>query len=125
MPSLKLVRPKKPVSYSIHPSLTHSLMPFPRRHGRQPLQNLPLLVRNRYLVVVPYIFITIRHITNVLVYINSRVLVGGPIIAVAGGGGSGDSGVIHRLKAAVTGDRGECFHACLSKGEGGRRFEKI
>ena len=40
-----------------------------------PITNLAFLVPYRYLTVVPNILITIRHITNVLVYSNSRLLV--------------------------------------------------
>jgi len=100
MPSLIFIRSEKPVSHSIHPALTHSLMPFPGFHGRQPFQNLVLLVRYRYLAVVPHILVTVSHITDVLVNINGRVpvcfrihLVSPMDLLVVGGGGSGNGAV--------------------------------
>ena len=74
MPLLKLVRSEKPASYSIQPALTHNPMPLPRCQGRQPLQNLALLVLCRDLVLIPHIE-TIGHITNVFVCSNGRFLI--------------------------------------------------
>ncbi|RPA89744.1 hypothetical protein L873DRAFT_592187 [Choiromyces venosus 120613-1] len=68
MPFLKLVRVKKPVPYSPQPAITDSLMPFPRCQGRQPFQNLSLLIRHRYLAVIPHILVTVRDIAAVVVY---------------------------------------------------------
>ena len=36
---------------------------------------MPLLVRHRYLAVIPHILITAGHITNVAIYGNARVLI--------------------------------------------------
>lgn len=61
---------------------------------------MPLLVRYRYLTVIPYIPVTIRHITNVLVYIDGRrlgcyrthlVFPIVPSVFRSGGGGSSSS----------------------------------
>ena len=49
-------------------------MPFPRRQGRQPLQNLAFLVRHGYLAVIPHIK-TAGHIANVSVDGGRRVLI--------------------------------------------------
>jgi len=59
-----------------------------------------LLVRYRYLAVVPHILVTVSHITDVLVNINGRVpvcfrihLVSPMDLLVVGGGGSGNGAV--------------------------------
>ena len=36
---------------------------------------MPLLVRHRYLAVIPHILITVDHISDVAIYVNARVLI--------------------------------------------------
>jgi len=75
-------------------------MPLPRCQGRQPLQDLALVVR-----VIPYIK-AVRHVTDVFVYSNSRDLKCGrahlalPRALIVVGG------AVRRSKAGATRERG-------------------
>ena len=66
---------------------------------------MPLLVRHRYLAVVPHILVAICYITNVLVYVNGRVSVYRrthldiPVVFLAARDGSSDRAI--QLKDAV------------------------
>ena len=127
MPFLKFGRAKKPSSYSIHPAITYSLMPFPGCHGRQPLQNLPFFVQ--YLTISPHIVVTIRHVIDVFVYGNGRpsaccrthlALRVGHLVVSGGGGGQG--GAFCGVRGVARG-RTESFGAGLGKGEGRRKVK--
>ena len=127
MPFLKLARSKKPSSYSIHPAIAYSLMPFPRCHRRQPLQDLTLLVRHGYLAIIPHILITVRYIADVLIYCNGRLLVrcrthlALHVALVAVINGSGGEDVAFRRVRGVTRGRRKLFRAGSGKSEGRRK----
>ena len=97
-PFLKLVRSEKPVPYSIDPGLPYSLMPFPRCQGRQPLQNLALLVWYRYLC----------SITNVSICYRTHLVLPTVLLLVVGG-------AVCRLKDGVKRDRKDCWGGAWAK----------